>query len=73
MKCKYFLQKVQLAQKSKVFDGFYRYMTYRKYFAEKKAQTELLSKLNLKAKALKSLKIYKVQMAFFDQTSELII
>jgi len=48
-------------------------MTYRKYFAEKKAQTELLSKLNLKAKALKSLKIYKVQMAFFDQTSELII
>ena len=43
IKLKYCLQKLQLGQKSKVFDGFYRYMTYRKYFKEKKAQTELVS------------------------------
>ena len=53
-----------------VFDGLCRYMTYRKYFSEKKAETEVLNKITLKAKVFKQLMVHKLQMAFDRQTTK---
>ena len=44
-------------------------MTYRKYFSEKRAETELLNKINLKAKVFKQLMVHKLQSVFDRQTT----